>query len=195
MTPMRGWHRCDSDVYISVTAMATDTAVTAVTTDSAVSAVAADTVVWAMFTLVWERWQLTVLWQRWKLTALSQRWKLTALWQRCVQRCQLPLLSQSCAHRCHTNMHIAVTLMWTPLSLRCQCHRLHSVVSCHRCHSSVHSSVTALSLSPLLHRCQFTSVTHYTGGILQRLDTDMQSTVTAKMSTALWQRNQAQLNK
>ena len=45
-------HRCDSDVYISVTAMATDTAVTAVTTDSAVSAVAADTVVTAMFTLV-----------------------------------------------------------------------------------------------------------------------------------------------
>ena len=35
-------HRCDSDVYISVTAMATDTAVTAVTTDSAVPAVAAD---------------------------------------------------------------------------------------------------------------------------------------------------------
>ena len=46
------WHRCDSDVYISVTAMATDTAVTAVTTDSAVSAVAADTAVTAMFTLV-----------------------------------------------------------------------------------------------------------------------------------------------
>ena len=45
-------HRCDSDVYISVTAMATDTAVTAVTTDSAVSAVAADSAVTAMFTLV-----------------------------------------------------------------------------------------------------------------------------------------------
>ena len=58
------WHRCDSDVYISVTAMATDTAaVTAVTTDSAVPAAAADTTVWAMFTLVWQRWQLTVLWQ------------------------------------------------------------------------------------------------------------------------------------
>ena len=45
-------HRCDSDVYISVTAMATDTAVTAVITDSAVSAVAADTAVTAMLTLV-----------------------------------------------------------------------------------------------------------------------------------------------
>ena len=57
------WHRCNSDVYISVTAMATDTAVTAMTTDTAVT---------AMFTLVWQRWQLTVLWQRWKLpTALS----------------------------------------------------------------------------------------------------------------------------
>ena len=39
------WHLYDSDVYISVTAMATDAAVTAVTTDSAVSAVAADTAV------------------------------------------------------------------------------------------------------------------------------------------------------
>ena len=45
-------YRCDSDVYISVTAMATDTAVTAVITDSAVSAVAADTAVTAMLTLV-----------------------------------------------------------------------------------------------------------------------------------------------
>ena len=79
-----GWHRCDSDVYISVTAMATDTTVTAVTTDSAVSAVAADTTVTAMFTLVWQRWQLTVLWQRWKQTALSERWQLTALWQQCI---------------------------------------------------------------------------------------------------------------
>ena len=49
------WHRCDSDVYFSVTAMATGTAVTAVTTDSAVSAVAADTAVTAIFTLVWQR--------------------------------------------------------------------------------------------------------------------------------------------
>ena len=36
------WHWCDSDVYISVTAMATDTAVTAVTTDSAVPVVLSD---------------------------------------------------------------------------------------------------------------------------------------------------------
>ena len=66
------WHRCDSDVYISVTAMATDSAVTAVTTDSAVSAVAADTTVTTMFTLVWQRWQLTLLWQRWQPTVLCQ---------------------------------------------------------------------------------------------------------------------------
>ena len=46
MTPMA------SDVYISATAMATDTAVTAVITDCAVSVVAADTAVTAMFTLV-----------------------------------------------------------------------------------------------------------------------------------------------
>ena len=39
----------DSDVYISVTAMGTDTAVTAVKTDSAVT---------AMCTLVWQRCQL-----------------------------------------------------------------------------------------------------------------------------------------
>ena len=52
---------CDSDVYISVTAMATDTAVTAVTTDSAVSVVTADTAVTAIDTLVWQRWQLTVM--------------------------------------------------------------------------------------------------------------------------------------
>ena len=46
------WHRCDSDVEISVTAMANETAVAAVTTDSVVSAVAANTAVTAMFTLV-----------------------------------------------------------------------------------------------------------------------------------------------
>ena len=45
-------HRCDSDVYISVMAIATDTAVIAVTTDSAVPAVAAGSAVTAMFTLV-----------------------------------------------------------------------------------------------------------------------------------------------
>ena len=143
------WHRCDSDVCISVTVMqmATDTAVTAVTTDSGASVVAADTAVTAMYTLMW-------------------------------QHCQLLLLSQWCAHRCHNNVHIAVTLvctviivtlMWTllsqqcqltPLSQHCQCHRCHSTISCHCCHTSVHSSVTALPLSPLLHCCQFTSMTH-----------------------------------
>ena len=44
--------RCDSDVYISVTAMTADSAVTAVKTDSAVTAVAADSAVTAMCILV-----------------------------------------------------------------------------------------------------------------------------------------------
>ena len=170
------WHRCDSDVYISVTAMATDTAVTALATDSAVSAVAADTAVWAMFTLVWQRWQLTVLWQRpWKLTALSQRWQLTAMCSLVWQRCQLPLLSQWCAHRCHTNVNIAVswhrchsvvsatavtalsvvtavTLVCTVVLQRCHCHRCCTVVSVHRWHTNVAAiAVTVLSLPLMLH--------------------------------------------
>ena len=45
-------HRCDSNVYISVTAMTADIAVTAVETESAVTAVAADSAVTAMYTLV-----------------------------------------------------------------------------------------------------------------------------------------------
>ena len=45
-------HRCDSDVYISVTAMTADSAVTAVKTDSTVTAVAADIAVTVMCTLV-----------------------------------------------------------------------------------------------------------------------------------------------
>ena len=45
-------HRCDSDVYISVRTMATDTAVTVVKTDSTVTAAAADSAVTAMRTLV-----------------------------------------------------------------------------------------------------------------------------------------------
>ena len=31
---------------------------------------------------------------------------------------------------------------------------------CRHCHTSVHSNITALSLSSLLHRRQFTSLTH-----------------------------------
>ena len=108
------WHRCDSDVYVSVTAMATDTAVTAVTTDSAVSAVAADTSVTAMFTLVWQRWQLTVLWQRWKqsdsaVTAVAADSAVTAMCTLVWQHCQF-------CHYFHSDVHIAVTLMWTSLS-------------------------------------------------------------------------------
>ena len=43
---------CDSDVYISVTAMTVDSAVTAMKTDSAVTVVAADSAVTAICTLV-----------------------------------------------------------------------------------------------------------------------------------------------
>ena len=46
------WHRCDSDVCISVTTMATDTAVTAVKTDSSVTAMAVDRAVTAMCILM-----------------------------------------------------------------------------------------------------------------------------------------------
>ena len=114
------WHRCDSDVYISVTAMATDTAVTAVTTDSAVSAMAADTAVWAMSTLVWQRWTadsaVTAVKIDSAVTAVAADSAVTAMCTLVWQRCQLPLLSQWCAHCCHTNVHIAVTLMCTSLS-------------------------------------------------------------------------------
>ena len=109
------WHRCDSDVYISVTAMVTDTAVTVVTTDSA----------------VWQRWQccdsgdnrqccVTAVKTDSAVTAVAADSAVTAMCTLVWQRCQLPLLSQWCAHRCHTNVHISVTLMWTSLSQRCQ---------------------------------------------------------------------------
>ena len=146
------WHRCDSDVYISVTAMATDTAVTAVTTDSAVPAAAADTTVWAMFTLVWQRWQLTVLWQ-WAMktdsavTAVAADSAVTAMCTLVWQRCQLPPLSQWCAHRCHNNVNIAVTALLVG----------------HRCHRGVSATaVTALSV--------VTAVTPVCTVVLQRCD-------------------------
>ena len=100
-----------------------------------------------MCTLVWQRWRLTVLWQHY----------------------QFSLLSQWCAHHCHTNMNIAVIelsaditvrgLQVPPLSQRCQSIAV-TAISCHRYHTSMHSNVKALSLSSLLHRCQFTSQTH-----------------------------------
>ena len=49
-------------------------------------------------------------------------------------------------------MHIAATLTGTLLSQCCQCHH---------CHTSAHSNFTVLSLSSLLHRCQFTSLPYY----------------------------------
>ena len=52
-------------------------------------------------------------------------------------------LSHYCEYRCHTSLNIAVT------ALSC---------SCHHYHTSVHSVGTALSLSSLLQRCQFTSL-------------------------------------
>ena len=51
------------------------------------------------------------------------------------------------------------TMMCTSLSHYCE-HRYHSAVTCYHYHTSVHSNVTALSLSSLLQRCQFTSLTH-----------------------------------
>ena len=104
-----------------------------------------DSVEITMCILPWQRLQLTVLWQRW----------------------QLPLLSQWCLHRCHTNVNIAVTsavsvTTVSPLWQCCQCHHCHSAVSvttvtalsvsplsqCCQCHHSV-TTVTALSVSPL----------------------------------------------
>ena len=106
--------------------------VTAVKTDSAVTAVKTGSAV----------------------TAVAADSAVTAMCTLVWQRYQLPLLSQWRAHRCHTNRNIVVTALWQ----RCQCHRCHSAVSCHHCHTSVHSSVTALSLSPLLHCCQFNDI-------------------------------------
>ena len=86
------WHRCDSDVYISVTAMATDTAVTAVATDSAVLAVA------AMCTLMWQ--------------LLSVATTFTVM---CTS------LSHQCTHRCHTNVNITVTALSVVTALTLVC--------------------------------------------------------------------------
>ena len=57
------------------------------------------------------------------VTAVAADSAVTAMCTLLWQRCQLSLLSQWCAHRCHTNVNIAVTLMWTSLSQRCQCHQ------------------------------------------------------------------------
>ena len=90
------------------------------------------------------------------------------MWTSLSQRCQLPLLSQwyhrctslshLCEHRCrsavschyfHSDMRIAVTLMWTSLSQRCQLPLL-SQWYAHRCHTNVNIAVTALSVVPAL---------------------------------------------
>ena len=124
------WHRCDSDVYISMTAMATDTAVTAVTTDSAVSAVAADTAVTAMFALVWQRWQLLLL----------SQW--------CARRCHTNVTIAVTALSVVTD----VTLVCTVVLQRCHCHRCCTVVSLHRWYTNVAAiAVTVLSLPLMLH--------------------------------------------
>ena len=91
------WHQCDSDVYISVTVMATDTAVTAVTTDSAVSVVAADTTV----------------------TALSVVTAVTLVCTVVLQCCHCHRCYTTVSlHRWHTNVAaIAVTVLSLPLML------------------------------------------------------------------------------
>ena len=176
------WHRRGSDVYISVTTMATDTAVTAVDNQqccvrggswhccdsgdnrqccvSGGSWHRCDSVVYISVTAMTADSAVTAVKTDSAVTAVAADSAVTAMCKLVWQRSQLPLLLHWCTHRCHTNVHIAVTLIWTSLSQRCQCHRFHSAVSCHRCHTSVHSSVTALLLSPLLHHCQFTSMTH-----------------------------------
>ena len=75
--------------------------VTAMTAGSAVTAVKTDSAV----------------------TAVAADSAVTVMCTLVWQHCQLPLLSQWCAHRCQTNVHIAVTLIRTSLSQRCQCHR------------------------------------------------------------------------
>ena len=59
------------------------------TTDSAVTAVKTDSAV----------------------TAVAADSAVTAMCTLVCQRCQLPLFTQWCAHRCRTNVNIAVTLM------------------------------------------------------------------------------------
>ena len=127
-----------------------------------------------MCTLVWQLWQLTVL----------------------RQRCQLPLLSQWCAHCHHTNVNIAVTLLSvvTAVTLACtlmlqcfHCHRCCTVVSlhwwhanvaaCHRCHSAIQATAVTAQLSTPLsqychcHRC-------YTSGNSHCCDISVDSSVT-----------------
>ena len=52
----------------------------------------------------------------------------------------------------HSNSNILETCDFETVSV--------TAVSCHHYHTSVHCNVTALSLSLLLYRCQFTSLTH-----------------------------------
>ena len=101
-------------------------------------------------TALWQQWQ----WQCWDndvhisvtamatdsaATVVSVVTTSTVVCTSLSQRCQLTLLSQ-----------------------HCQCHRCHSAVSCQvtAVTHSVHSNVTVLSLSSLLHRCQFTTLTY-----------------------------------
>ena len=113
--------------------------VTAMTADSAVTAVTTDSTV----------------------TAVAADSAVTAMCTLMWQRCQLPLLSQWCAHRSHTNVNIAVTalsvviavtLVCTVVLQRCHCHRCCTVVSLHRWHTNVDAiAVTVLSLPLMLH--------------------------------------------
>ena len=99
-----------------------------------------------------------LVWQRWPLTVLRQR-------------CQLPLLSQWCAHRCHTNVNIAVTalsvdtavtLVCTVMLQCCHCHRCCTVVILHHWHTNVAAIAVTVLFGPLLsqhswvHRCHNT---------------------------------------
>ena len=103
------WQHCNTTVHTSVAVGATDSAVTAV--------------------VMLQRWQ----WHRWNSSGSesAETTMCTVVWQ----RCQWPLLSQWCAHRCQTNVSIAV--------------------SCDCCHSTVISTVavTMLCSFSLSQRC------------------------------------------
>ena len=111
-------HHCHTNVNIAITALSVVSATSVHSNVTALTATAlgqhacsgSDNAEITVCTLLWQRWQRTVLRQRY----------------------QLPLLSQWCAHRCHTVEHRYYSAV--------SCHRCYSPVSCHHFHTSVHSN-------------------------------------------------------
>ena len=90
-----------------------------------------------------ERAEITIdtLWQRWQLTVLRPR-------------CQLPLLSQWCAHRCYTNVDIPVTPLSVATAVKLVCTAMLQCIHCHRCYTAVslhrwHTNVAAIAVTVL----------------------------------------------